>query len=225
MPEIKKKKILVVDDDAAIRQLLETKLVARGMTVLLAANAKECLEQIQDSLPDLILLDVQMPGPDGLSLLQKLKKKEGTQHLPVIMISAAGNPDTVISASRSLANDFVVKPFHFEELFSRINQFLIEWDTPTVVSILEAVSAQDDSMLASGVLPEFKNDQWKAYRCDFRGVEVAALIQKNLKPDFVAKLSKERIRKEVVIFVKRTTGWNRVWPSEFEAGLYNKKAA
>jgi two-component system nitrogen regulation response regulator NtrX len=104
-----KTRILVIDDDASIRESLRMTLEYDGYEVLGAATGQEGLTLAEREAPDLVLLDVKMPGMDGLDVLTRLHSMN--ESLPVVMISAHGTPSTAVEAIRKGAQDFLEKPF------------------------------------------------------------------------------------------------------------------
>lgn len=110
--------ILVVDDEDLIRSLLERTLSIEGYLVLQARDGKGALEQVARALPDLILLDLRMPGMDGLEVLRQLRANPRTRLTPVIVLTAYDHEK--VSAFQTGANDFLAKPFEREELLARI---------------------------------------------------------------------------------------------------------
>ncbi|MCE5243909.1 MAG: sigma-54-dependent Fis family transcriptional regulator, partial [Desulfobacteraceae bacterium] len=103
-----KPKILVVDDEASILQSLQGVLQDEGFRVGTADCGEDALEEVRRDLPDLVILDIWMPGVDGLTVLGELKKTYPS--LPVIIISGHGNIETAVKATRIGAFDFVEKP-------------------------------------------------------------------------------------------------------------------
>lgn len=102
-------RVLIVDDDAASRRLLEVRLRALECQVLMAADGREALAAIQQETPALILLDLQMPGMGGMELLQKLRR-DGID-IPIIVITAYGSIEKAVEAMKEGAYDFIPKPF------------------------------------------------------------------------------------------------------------------
>src|SRR5215470_17653990 len=100
-----KPRILVIDDDAGIRESLRMTLEYDGYEVLGAATPQEGLALVERESPDLVLLDVKMPGMDGLDVLTRLRSMH--ESMPVIMISAHGTPSTAIEATRKGALDWL----------------------------------------------------------------------------------------------------------------------
>ena len=115
-------KVLVVDDEWKIRDVLSQFLTEKGYEVILASNGEEAIELVEKENPDVILLDVRMPGIDGIETCRRLKEEEKTRSVPVIMITAF--QDREIEAYLEGADDFVVKPFNMVEISYRIESML-----------------------------------------------------------------------------------------------------
>jgi two-component system phosphate regulon response regulator PhoB len=112
--------VLVVDDEAAIRDMIQFALEKAGMGVQLASNAHEALLQISESRPDIILMDWMMPGVSGLELTRRLRKDVYTEDIPIIMLTARVTEDDKIAGLEAGTDDYVVKPFSPRELLARI---------------------------------------------------------------------------------------------------------
>jgi DNA-binding response OmpR family regulator len=115
-------KVLVVDDEFEIRDLLSRFLTEEGYEVILASNGEEALELAETENPEVILLDIKMPGIDGIQICKRLKARETTRFIPVIMATALW--DTYSEAIESGAEDFVTKPFNLTELSHRVKSIL-----------------------------------------------------------------------------------------------------
>jgi len=114
-------RILVVDDDLVNRRVLERALERAGHETVSAADGAQALSAIAEDPPDLVLLDIVMPGIDGIEVLERLKSDPGTQHIPVVMISAVDETEAVIRCIESGAEDFLPKPFDARILKARVN--------------------------------------------------------------------------------------------------------
>ena len=117
-----KQSILVIDDEPAIRGMLQLALDAAGFKVGLAEDAKQAYPIIIDTPPDLILLDWMMPGTSGIELLRRLRRDE--INVPVIMLTAKVEEASKISGLDSGADDYIAKPFSPRELVSRVKAIL-----------------------------------------------------------------------------------------------------
>ena len=115
-------KILAVDDEDSIRELLEMQLKRNGYETLTAADGKAALEQAAQA--DLVLLDVMLPGIDGFEVCRRLKADPSTQAIPVIMLTAKAEEIDKVLGLELGADDYMVKPFSVRELLARIKAVL-----------------------------------------------------------------------------------------------------
>ena len=116
--------ILIVDDTPDNLRLLSKTLTKEGYQVRCAINGSMALLTIKAKMPDLILLDVNMPDIDGFEVCQQLKKSDLTKDIPIIFISASGHINDKIEAFESGGVDYISKPFQVRELLSRVNNQL-----------------------------------------------------------------------------------------------------
>jgi DNA-binding NtrC family response regulator len=112
--------VLVVDDEPTNLQVLYKVLGEREYDVSVASSGAEALEIVDQACPDLVLLDLMMPGIDGLEVCRRLRAAEATRNLPVIILTASGEDRHVLDASAMGANDYVVKPFRTDEVCARV---------------------------------------------------------------------------------------------------------
>lgn len=117
-------KLLVVDDILANRRLMQAKLEAKYYTVLLAENGQSALEMAREEQPDIILLDVMMPGMDGYEVCRRLKADPRTAHIPVVMLTALNETADRVRGLESGADDFLTKPVDDFSLMSRIGALI-----------------------------------------------------------------------------------------------------
>ena len=128
--EVKKKKILVADDEAHIAKLIKARLEANGYDVLTVANGKECLENIDSFKPDLVLLDVMMPIMDGYAVIAAMKEQlsgdDSNVKIPVVVLSAFADEKIKKFMQEQDIRGYVTKPFKAEELLAKIEEILGE---------------------------------------------------------------------------------------------------
>jgi two-component system cell cycle response regulator len=117
-------RILVVDDIQANLRLLEIKLLNEYYEVAIAASGPEALATVQRWMPDVVLLDVMMPGMDGYEVCRRLKAQPGTAHIPVVMITALTDPAERVRGLEAGADDFLSKPVDDATLFARLRALL-----------------------------------------------------------------------------------------------------
>lgn len=117
-------RILVVDDIAANLRLLEARLNAEYYEVALASSGPEALLRAEDWSPDIILLDVMMPGMDGYEVCRRLKSNGSTAHIPVVMVTALVDPAERVRGLEAGADDFLSKPVDHPTLFARLRALL-----------------------------------------------------------------------------------------------------
>jgi adenylate cyclase len=155
-------RVLVVDDTPANIKLLDAVLGSQGYTVVPATSGAEALALVEQEAPDLILLDILMPGMDGYEVCRRLRAQPGTAHLPIIMITASETKDKVKGLEAG-ADDFLAKPFDQAELLARVRSLLRvkryhdiiqrqagrlrRFLSPQLVELIE--SSTDDSVLTS----------------------------------------------------------------------------
>lgn len=116
--------VLVIDDDHFIRELLMLHLRNAGCDARSASDPVEGLKAVINALPDLILLDVDMPYMSGLEVLQALKSDEKSQHIPVVMLTGRTDDETWLAATQSGACAYLTKPVEREELFTTLRKWL-----------------------------------------------------------------------------------------------------
>jgi len=114
------KTILIVDDEKDILDLLRFNLEKEGYKILSAMDGKEALELATSAMPDLIILDIMLPGKDGLEVIRELGQNSKTQNIPVIFLTAKGSEIDEVIGLELGADDYIIKPIAIRKLLSRV---------------------------------------------------------------------------------------------------------
>lgn len=122
-------RILVVDDDAKIRTVVRRGLAYEGYRVVEAASGEEGLEKAREHLPDLVILDVMMPGMDGLEVTRRLRSSG--DEIAILMLTARDEVKDRVEGLENGADDYLVKPFSFEELLARVHALMRRRTAPS----------------------------------------------------------------------------------------------
>jgi two-component system cell cycle response regulator len=117
-------RVLVVDDILANVRVLEAKLAAEYFEVVTAMNGADALESVQRTKPDIVLLDVMMPGIDGIEVCRRIKSNPQTVHIPVVMVTALDQPEDRVRGLEAGADDFLTKPVNDISLFCRVKSLV-----------------------------------------------------------------------------------------------------
>jgi len=117
-------KVLIVDDESSIRDMLRMSLEMHDFECFEASNAQAAHASILDNNPDIVLLDWMMPGTSGIELVRRLKRDSMTQDLPIIMLTAKTEEDNKVHGLSVGADDYITKPFSLRELVARMNALL-----------------------------------------------------------------------------------------------------
>jgi len=113
-------KVLIIEDEVTLANNLADKLRGEGFTVVTSVDGEDGLEKARSEHPDLIVLDIMLPGLDGLSLCRIVRRDSTTSHIPIIMLTARGTEVDKIVGLESGADDYVVKPFALGEFLARV---------------------------------------------------------------------------------------------------------
>jgi len=134
-----KQKILVVEDEEDILALVQFNLSRQGYEVETAVCGEEALEKVGEFDPQLVVLDLMLPGVDGLEICRRLRSDAATAELPIVMLTACGEEDDIIRGFELGADDYVTKPFSIKVLQARIESVLRRKATPEQTSGEEIV--------------------------------------------------------------------------------------
>ena len=123
-----KKKILIIDDTELMVKLITDVLSDKGYMVVSAHNGADGIKMVAAEKPDLVLLDIVMPGLDGFEVCKLLRDDESNNLMPIIILTAQGNEDDKLTGLELGADDYITKPFNPRELISRVHNTLLRID-------------------------------------------------------------------------------------------------
>ena len=118
------KKILVVDDEKDLVDLLAWNLHQEGYRVITACDGREAISVVEHIVPDLMLLDIMMPGMDGMAVLRSLRKDGATKNTPIVMVTALSESSVISDALKDGATDVVFKPFSMKHMMQQVECWL-----------------------------------------------------------------------------------------------------
>jgi len=133
-------RVLVVDDDASLAEMLSIVLRQEGFDSRLVPRGDEALAAFRDYRPDLVLLDLMLPGQDGIDVCREIRRESG---VPIVMLTARGDTPDVVLGLESGADDYVVKPFKPKELVARIRARVRRFDAPDTETLTVGYLAID----------------------------------------------------------------------------------
>ena len=116
--------VLIVEDDDELRDILHAEFELEGLTVLTATDGSEAVTNVRRLKPDLILMDIMMPVMNGIEATEIIKSDEETKHIPIVMLTAAGNKEDIVKGLEVGAIDYITKPFFMPELKARLKAIL-----------------------------------------------------------------------------------------------------
>ncbi|HEV8309098.1 MAG TPA: HD domain-containing phosphohydrolase [Methylomirabilota bacterium] len=158
MTQVPRPRVLIVDDDSVVRETIRDSVEHLGYATREAASAEEALQRIAQELPDLILLDVRMPGITGIELCRRLKADQATHLIPIVLLTAQGELDTRVAGLEAGADDYFTKPVHLRELRARLRALI---RLKRVVEELE----QAENMITTLALTIEARDTYTAGHC------------------------------------------------------------
>ena len=155
-------RVLVVDDILSNVKLLEAKLSAEYFDVVTAFNGLECLAKVAEAAPDIVLLDVMMPGMDGFEVCRRIKSDPKTAHVPVVMVTALDQPSDRVAGLEAGADDFLTKPVDDAALFARVRSLVrlkmmtdelrMRENTGQGMGLIDPAQAMTDSAISGRIL-------------------------------------------------------------------------
>jgi two-component system, cell cycle response regulator len=180
--------ILVVDDTPANVMLLEAKLTNEYYDVVTAADGFQAIEQAKKHSPDLILLDVMMPGMDGFEACQKMKADPEISHIPVVMVTALNSPADRVSGLQAGADDFLTKPIDDAALMARVRSLV------RIKTLIDELRLRDQTGAEMGVLGDDSN----SFMMDVSGSRVLVIDDDIVQSKYVMEALSKRFKVDVV---------------------------
>ena len=118
--------VLVIDDVEEVRLIMEKRLTKEGYAVETASNGEEGLAELKNNLIDVVLLDLNMPGMDGMTFLEKIQQDKATSDIPVIMVTSEDSVNVAMECMKKGAYGYLTKPFGMEQMRQQIRQCLAQ---------------------------------------------------------------------------------------------------
>ncbi len=140
-------KILIIDDDKSIVELVKVNLEIQGHQILVANEAITGLALAQQEIPDLIILDLMMPEVDGFTACQRIRQNPATEEIPVLMLTALSRTDDKVSGFNAGADDYLTKPFELPELYVRVRALLRRTGRAPTATLPEILHAGDLTLI------------------------------------------------------------------------------
>ena len=141
-------KILIIDDDPSIVELVKVNLEIQGHTVLTANDGLTGIAVAQQEEPDLIILDLMMPGTDGFTTCQRIRQSEKAKDIPILMLTALSSTSDKVQGFNSGGDDYLTKPFELPELYVRVKALLRRAGKTTAAATLpEILHAEDITLI------------------------------------------------------------------------------
>ncbi len=170
-------KILVIDDDAAINELIKVNLELAYYKVVCALDGNKGYALAKQELPDLIILDVMMPEVDGYTVAKRIRENESTKDIPIIMLTALNMLQNKVQGFNIGIDDYIVKPFEMEELLLRVKALLKRSNNiPKSVAVKEVLTKGDITLIPETYSVEIKGKQAKVTPIEF---DIINLLMQN----------------------------------------------
>ncbi len=186
---VEKAKVLIVDDIPSNIEFVINVLQLENLNYLAASNAEEALNVLENNIPDLILLDISMPGMDGYELCRRLKQDAATRDIPVIFLTARVQKDDILKGFKLGAVDYIVKPFNYKELVLRVKAHL-ELRCKSI--LLKDLNEKQESIIAQRTLEIQKgNESLQEANSKLRNANKQLSKIDKIKSEFVLHINHE----------------------------------
>jgi two-component system response regulator MtrA len=209
-----RKRIVAVDDEEEILRLYQAFLQSRDFSVVTCRNATDALTYLRVERADLALLDIDMPGINGIRLLEMIRLNASMDAMRVVMVTAKRDEETVRACMKAGCDGFLVKPFSLKDFASRVALELFEVSDDDVHGMLrKGLSAMKSGLLREPGLQEYDTLQWDPYPLVWNDVRICMLLPRGVRPTHFQKTPDEAEHRIVVLY-RHPLGWKRVWPAK-----------
>lgn len=206
-------KVLAIDDEEEILTIYRMFLRQHGFHVTAVDTAEKMMDYLVFNRPDIILLDVNMPKVNGLLILEMLREEELYKKIPIIMISARRDVQTITKAAKLGCDNFIIKPFKLAELAKRIHIELFSVEFEFVQQSFALMDEVKNNVLTQPGLTHINPVHRDAFPFKQDSVEFALIVSRGLKKAALQKMEEEDIRDKVQLYFKIPYGnWRKVWP-------------
>jgi|GEM_PF-1830574 len=209
---VAKKKILVVDDDPQIQKLLHTFLQAKGYDVVISQNGWDCLKDLVQEQPDLMIVDVKMPKLDGIGVLNFTKKGGLKKDIPIIMITGMSATETVKLAASLQTDEFLSKPFDLEELHRRVSRHLYSITFDKITAFLGELPKPDRQFFTHAKLVKPQHAHWTPHLVQDGVIELCILLAPGTDPVALSHSVDMSLRGKAAVYIRHTSLWKSLWP-------------
>ncbi|MBF0443652.1 MAG: response regulator transcription factor [Oligoflexales bacterium] len=221
-PHRGQKKILAIDDEVEVLKLYQCFLSFRNYDVKTTDKAETFLEELKNNPPDLLILDINLPDMSGLSLLEIIRANALTSSIPIIMVSARGDEDTIKEAIKLGCDNFVVKPFKMKDFQERIEAELYNLREEDIRDLLSKVKRTNNSLLKALSIPVIDIPIYDAYPIKYHGRELCVVTFRGVNPKSVGKHEMEQLSKEAMIFFKSPVKWRLLFPKDANIAKFSR---
>jgi len=208
------KTILVVDDDRETLEVVQAFLEEKGYHVITSDDGKNCFREIVLRKPDLLILDINMPGMDGMRVVDMVKVTQISPRVPIMIYSGEADRETIEKAERLGIDDFVVKPTPAEEMARRIETVLFTLDFNGVQDVVRGIVNQQPDTEGMAGLNSADYADWDLYPTASNGMELCVFLSKGLPPQEAVELDEDIARDRVAVYLKLRSRWKRLWVPE-----------
>jgi DNA-binding response OmpR family regulator len=205
--------VLLVDDDVELRTLSQKFLQGAGYEVVVVGDGWDAIREIVVNKPDVVVMDIEMPKLSGLNALDILRVSRLTDQIPIIVTSGHGDKDTILRAVQLGADDFIVKPYSYNELVSRIAVHLFQMDFKKLTEVLAGLHQIGSQNKPSWTgLDASQYQDWGAFSATHGDRELTILLQRGVTIDQAAVMKEAEAAQKIMVLAKFRNTWKGVWP-------------